>query len=199
MSAGKKLAAGFDPGGKSKGNKFGWCVASLRPWRVIGKGAASCADDAFCRASRIVGENCGNLVAAGVDAPLVWARDGGMREADKHVQEWGTAQAVNSIWGACLAQGFLLAKILETKHPECLITETNPKPLLEWLKRHSEVPDGVVERGDSEDVRDAVISAWAAAQVVGGHKGVNLYDRESESKIYRVSPRAVYWWPENPP
>ena len=195
MGATGKLVAGFDPGGKS-GNKFGWCVAEFRPWRVIAANGASCADDAFCRASQAVETHGGRLVAAGIDAPLTWARNGGQRKADKHVQQWGTASGVNSLWGACLVQGFLLAKVLEEKHPKCLITETNPKALLNCVSAAREALEGAWKEGESEDVRDAIVSAWAAAQASeSGRGGVNLYDGENKDQVYRVSAKAVYWWP----
>ena len=127
MTSKTNLAAGFDPGGK---NGFGWCVAQVCPWRVIGRGVVSCSDGAFAQAHQIIKQDGGNLAAAGIDAPLTWARNGGERESDKVVKRWGTALAVNTLRGACLVQGFLIIKALVEKHPNCLITETNPKPLL---------------------------------------------------------------------
>ena len=189
------LVAGFDPGGK---NSFGWCVAAIDPWRVVGRGVVSHANEACDGASEVLKAKNGNLVAAGIDAPLTWARDGGRRESDKHVEQWGTAMAVNSLRGACVVQGYLLAKALNKKHPRCLITETNPKPLLKYLKHNPDTEvanefDAVSFKvGESEHIRDAIVSAWAAYKALNSQS--NLY--KNDTKIYRFLDKAVYWWPE---
>lgn len=209
------LVAGFDPGGKKS---FGWCVAEVRPWRVIDYGVVSCAK-AACGVAFDAVKN-GNLVAAGVDAPLTWARDGGRRKSDEHIADWlrknaqhskGSVQAINSLRGACVVQGFLLAEALSRKYSKILFTETNPKPLRDCsnVKKSYE---GVRDKDQSDEawdhIQDAIVSAWAAAQARKaydkdwkGQVGLNLYDDENEDQIYRFpflnKKKTVYWWPDN--
>ena len=213
MTSNNDLVAGFDPGGK---NSFGWCVAEIDPKHVIrvieierdgdkAAGVASNADDALCKASRVIKAHGGKLLAAGIDAPLTWARDGGQRKADKYISDnfkKGSAQAVNSLWGACIVQGFLLAKALEKQYPKCLITEANPKPLWEYLKQTrgteytKKLCDGCWEEGEPDHTRDAIFAAWAAAAAKAQTGGCDLYKLKDEVKVYRFLDNAVYWWPE---
>lgn len=204
------LVAGFDPGGK---NSFGWCVAEVLPKRTIrvvttkqsvGAGLASNADEAFGKAHKVIKDSGGTLLAAGIDAPLTWARNGGQREADKRISKRfkSSAQAVNSLWGACLVQGFLLAKTLEEKYPDCLITETNPKPLWEYLKQTLGIKtarklcDTSWEKGEPDHIHDAIVSAWAAAAAKAQTGGCDLYSLKDEVEVHRILDNAVYWWPK---
>lgn len=43
-------------------------------------------------------------------------------------------------------------------------------------------------------IRDAIVSAWAAAEALNSRR--NLYELDDESQIYRIADKAVYWWPE---
>ena len=82
---------------------------------------------------------------------------------------------VNSLWGAVLVQGILLAKYLRNDDRNLRITETHPKALLCLLKAHDrskeleELLEGKgipVDGSKDEDCRDAVISAYAAWHMV---------------------------------
>lgn len=207
------LVAGFDPGGK---NSFGWCVVAVRPRRKMidaGKNLASNADDAFCKASQVIKSHGGSLRAVGIDAPLTWARNGGQRTADRHINNQhspNSALSVNSLWGACAVQGFLLAEALSREYPGILFTEANPKPLkdnpdaIKWYK-------DVWSEDEPDHIRDAIVSAWAAAQALKaygkgwkGQVGLNLYDCDDKAKIYHFpffdknKNKVVYWWPKKP-
>ena len=211
MASKNDLVAGFDPGGK---NSFGWCVATIDPWRVVGRGVVSYAKEACDEASKVIKDKNGNLVAAGIDAPLTWARNGRQRKADKRITEWlknsaqrrkGSAQAINSLRGACVVQGFLLAEALNHKYSGILITETNPKPLQDnpdAIKSYK----GVWKNGQPDHIHDAILSAWAASQARKaydkgwkGQVGLNLYNDEDEDQIYCLpfleKDKTVYWWP----
>jgi len=81
------------------------------------------------------------LAGAGIDSPLFWVANGD-RRVDQAVRAkmqalgarsvWGTVQSVNSLRGACLAQGILAAQLLRSRFPNIRITESHPKALL-WL------------------------------------------------------------------
>lgn len=194
----KCLVAGFDPGGQ---DKFGWCIARPSPWKFIKAGVADHAMDAFCKVKKAAAEQSGNwkLVAAGIDAPLYWSYTGRSRKSDKYVRQQikqksknpaGTVQAVNSLRGACLAQGIMLAAIIEKKYPACRITETHPKALLMACPEAEEPATG----DKNEHERDAIISAWAAAQSISNN-GRNLYDCENKKAIRDFLKEPWYWWP----
>ena len=198
MSQKHELVAGFDPGGKKK---FGWCVARIKPWKVIKAGCANHAAHALACAMECLTD--GDIVAAGIDAPLYWARNGASRKADNHVREQmkvagatkpeGTVQAANSLRGACLIQGFFLAKLIERAHPNCLITETHPKALLAVCKHNSLAR--INQQYENIDKRDAVISAWAAARAHQGD-GQDLFKRDANSAIHTFLKKTCYWWPK---
>ena len=185
----KEFVAGFDPGGQ--GN-FGWCLVELTDSLVaIDHGLVNCADEAFDKMKEHLD---GKLVAAGIDALLYWARGGGHRKSDKHVQRisGATVMASNSLQGACLIQGFLLAKRIESEYPDCMITETHPKALLK-------ISDGArkFENGEcSEDERDAMISAWAAAQCIRPGDKQNLFECDKKEDIHTFLKKTMYWWPD---
>ncbi len=195
----KCLVAGFDPGGKGK---FGWCIARPNPWEVIKVGVADHAVDAFCKVKYAAAERSGNwkLVAAGIDAPLYWPYTGQSRKSDEYIRKQiinrkksaGTVQAVNSLRGACLAQGVMLAAILEENCSACRVTETHPKALLEVCPEAKKVAEG--SDSATEHERDAVISAWAAARFISG-KGRNLYCCEDKKAIHVFLKKPWYWWP----
>jgi len=191
-----ELVAGFDPGGQGK---FGWCIAQPSPWKFIEMGIANHAKDAFCKVKVAVTKRNGKLIAAGIDAPLYWSLTGLSRESDKYIRQQinrkgaaGTVQAVNSLRGACLAQGFMLAAILEKEYPACRVTETHPKALWEVCPQAKEAAKSGHRATEHE--RDAVISAWAAAQSISD-KGRNLYCCEDKKAIHVFLKKPWYWWP----
>lgn len=191
-----ELVAGFDPG---RSDRFGWCIARPSPWKFIEAGVADHAVDAFCKVKKAVVEQSGKLVAAGIDAPLYWPYTGRSRESDKYIRQQinrkgsaGTVQAVNSLRGACLAQGIMVAAIIEKEYPSpaCRITETHPKALVAVYPGLKELAAG----DKNEHERDAIISAWAAAQSISNN-GRNLYDCEDKTAIHDFLKEPCYWWP----
>ena len=199
----KQFVAGFDPGGKAK---FGWCVAEFADSpNVIKKGAVACADEAFDEMHKSLNDTKGQLVAVGIDSPLYWMRNGKRRKADSHVWDAlkkessgassGMVQAVNSLRGACLIQGLFLATRIKCKYPDCVITETHPKVLLEISP---EVKDYVnqVPNICNEHERDAIISAWAAAQCLRPGDKQNLFKLDEEKDIHIFLKKTMYWWPK---
>jgi predicted nuclease with RNAse H fold len=130
--------------------------------------------------------HCGTpkIDAIGIDAPLFW-NAAGDRIADQLVRKaatrlgcsGGTVNAVNSLRGACLIQGMLIAMICRQRIARgILITEAHPKALL-WLvgkatRRHSptsislsdlsEYVVGNRVEGANDHERDATLGAIAA-------------------------------------
>jgi len=193
-----ELVAGFDPGGQGK---FGWCIAQTSPpnLSLIEAGIANHAMDAFCKVKKSVAEQSGELIAAGIDAPLYWPYTGQSRASDKYVRKQinpkskgsaGTVQAVNSLRGACLAQGIMIAAMIEKKYPACRITETHPKALLVVCPGAKQLAGD----GKTEHERDAIISAWAAAQYASNNRR-NLYDCKNKTAIHDFLKEPWYWWP----
>lgn len=161
------VVLGFDPGGSKA---FGWAVCRSDGQRlhVQRTGVVSEAEEALVAVSKILP----HVVAAGIDAPLFWARSGGRRadaivrkavQACGHAGASGTVQQVNSLRGACLVQGVLLGHLIHQSIPHALITEAHPKALL-WLLKTCELSDLVdgANPAASEHERDAVLAAYAA-------------------------------------
>ena len=126
---------GADPGGA---NAFG--VALLLANGSFESGVVSCADDAM----KWLHEKAETILAAGIDAPLWWSSGkSGERNADRFVRGrlheagakdvGGTVQSANSLRGAVLIQGVLLATALRRQWRELPITESHPKALLKSI------------------------------------------------------------------
>jgi len=127
----------------------------------------------------------GALVCAGIDAPLFWSRTGA-RNADIVVRRaireagapnaGGTVQDVNSLRGACLAQGMLAAIELRERFPGLPITEAHPKAL-RWL-----LPDVRDIAARSEHERDAMLASIAAWAVIHQPAGwTDLFSSEENT------------------
>ena len=203
----KQFVAGFDPGGRDKKKKpqFGWCVAEFADSpNVIKKGTVACADEAFHEMHKSLNDTKGQLVATGIDSHLYWMRNGKRRNADSIVWDalkkelpsatTGRVQAVNSLQGACLIQGFFLAKKIESNYPYCKITETHPKVLLEISPKVKDYVNQVPSICNEHE-RDAIISAWAAAKCFLHGGKPNLFCFENKKDIHAFLEETIYWWP----
>lgn len=209
------IVLGFDPGGISQ---FGWCVTEPGAGsrlRILESGNASCAADAHEHALQHVGDH-GAVSAAGIDSPLFWIATGD-REVDRIVRAamtdlgapnvHGTVQQVNSLRGACLAQGVMLAHLLRRDLPNVRVTESHPKALLWLLKvanRQRAVRDVTAgdladfvesnDRGLSDHERDAVLGAVAAFAMIRQVSGwLNL--AEVEQDPFTPAGAVEYWMP----
>ena len=132
-----ELYLGFDPGGIGQ---FGWAICSPEGelLRILHTGNADDAAGALQAVkSRLPFQ--ASIISAGIDAPLFWVANG-KRNADVLVRQaitelgadhpGGTVQQLNSLRGACLVQGILIAKLVMDEFPSIGITETHPKALL---------------------------------------------------------------------
>src|SRR5262245_2929900 len=152
---------GADPGGKKN---FG--IAVIREDSTYETKCVDCADEAI----DWIRELHGDIGGAGIDAPLWWSsRKSGDRKADEKLRKRGAGpiQSPNSLRGAILVQGVMLAARLRDVYLEVPITEAHPKALLRFFGK----PWGKVKERfglDGEDVldheRDAVLAALAARE-----------------------------------
>ena len=218
----RQLVAGFDPGGKKK---FGWCVAELNESRllIIKAGTTHRAEWAFKEVATFVSERNATLCAAGIDAPLYWSCSDPSRNADKHVMQCINMRdrstssdmpgvlAVNSLQGACISQGPIIAMMLERQYPKCVITETHPGALF-YILPEKEQQDAQrawetwKNNNESDEHQwDAIISAWAAIRTYTDSKESNIYDsdknlynRDKDNSIppYTFLEKTLYWWPK---
>ena len=126
MSEHRGLILGFDPGGEggSRG-KFGWSICetisgALQP--PIEAGLAKNAWDALNKVKDALKqddlEGGPPVIAAGIDAPLFWNQQGkrivdiNLKEDLKQSGKDNSVLHINSLQGACLAQGLLVGKHL---------------------------------------------------------------------------------------
>jgi predicted nuclease with RNAse H fold len=189
-------------------------VAVLRDDGTYETNTVSFADEA----AQWLGERGHEVVGAGIDAPLWWSSgDSGDRQADQWLRRHykisgGTVQPMNSLRGAALVQGVMLAVRLRQRQSHLSITEAHPKALLKalWRKASKAGPTWVevAERfglqgavlndtgGDHE--RDAVLAAVVARE---GSRGVWLRDLAGGRLPCEQDPASLawgpvnYWWP----
>jgi len=206
---------GADPGGA---NAFG--VALLGPDGSFESAVVSCADGAF----KWLEERTDSIEAAGIDAPLWWSSgESGDRHADRAIREklrrvnakdiGGTVQSANSLRGAVLIQGAMLAARLRDKFPKLPLTEAHPKALLKalwpdlsksgppWEKiaKHFQLEGSEPDDDDRKDKRDALLAAVAAREGAAGGWKCDLAKKRCafEQDPDRVPWGPVsYWWPE---
>ena len=149
----------------------------------------------------------GTVLGLGIDAPMWWsAAPGGGRRADARLRNAyaipsGTVQSVNSLRGAALAGGALLASRMRELYPGLQVTESHPKALLQALGL-----DGAASAtrfriqnrwGDEEHQRDAAVAAVCAREGFQGRWPVDLADvrdqREEDPKSYWLAPVSYFW------
>jgi predicted nuclease with RNAse H fold len=200
---------GADPGGK---DAFG--VALLEPNGSFRSSVVSCADEAVSWLKRT--DAC--ILAAGVDAPLWWSSGmSGDRKVDKFLRErfhisGGTVQPANSLRGAVLIQGVMLAIRLRKCFPSLAITESHPKALLKALKVDKNdqralwatISEQFILKGEAprtEHETDALLGAVAAREGSACAWTVDLAKRERETCEQDNASLpwgpVCYWWPDD--
>lgn len=156
----------------------------------------------------------GTPLGAGIDAPMWWsARASGDRKADVCLRRRygnvspGKVLAINSLYGAVLAQGAMLAVELRGRYPKLPITESHPglflrawgrcfdeKQRFDALKRGFKIH---AEPGISDHERDAVIAALAAREGFTRNWTNDLalkrFPEEQDPTTYWLAPMH-YWW-----
>jgi predicted nuclease with RNAse H fold len=189
---------GADPGGKGC---FG--VAILSDDGAFAVQCVDCADDAVAWMSR-------RPNGIGIDCPLWWSS---ARSADRLADKWlrakgvpsGTVQAANSLQGAALIQGAMLAFRARQRYGDVPITEAHPKALLHILGLRKSPWSAVATQFGllgpepmSEHECDAVIAAVAARN---GITGVWSRDLSVDRDPSELDPKQMwfgavsYYWP----
>ena len=162
---------GADPGGNRNGKPcFG--VAWLRKNGMFETAATDCAHSAF----RWIQKHSVTPSAIGIDCPLWWSSlKDGERQVDvlllrKYRENIGqSVQSVNSLPGAVLAQGMMLACEVRKHWHDTNITETHPKALRKAMHLNKEPWSTIAEKFDLDgpepetpDQLDALLSAAVA-------------------------------------
>ena len=198
-----KFWVGADPGGKGK---FGLAFLDETGKQLICDSVSS-VDEAI---AEIVCK--GAPLGLGIDAPMWWSsRETAGRRADERIRRKytkygmrsGTVQSANSLRGAALVGGAMLAFRIREKFPDTRITETHPKALLHALELDG---TGFAERFEvstgwnNEDERDALIGAVCAREGFEGRWPFDLAchrdDSEQDPFSYWLAP-IHYFWPED--
>ena len=191
---------GADPGGK---NNFGLAFLD-KAGEVLDCTTVSSVDEAVdqitCRDAPL---------GLGIDTPMWWSsRKGAGRKADnwlrrKYQIPSGTVQTVNSLKGAALVGGMLLAHRIREMFPDTRITESHPKALLLYALKLDGT--GFAEQfkipisWSNEHERDATIGAVCAREGFERRWTFDLarhrYDSEQDPFSYWLAPMN-YFWPE---
>ena len=190
---------GADPGGK--GN-FGLAF-------LDGSGGVRCCTvSSVYEAAEVIVER-GEPLGIGIDAPMWWsARSGGGRRADRWIRKnygiaSGTVQSANSLQGAVLIGGVLLAQKVREVFPSTPITESHPKALLlaygqsgeQFAEQHEVSTDW-----KNEHERDAVIAAVCAREGFEKRWSKDLAEArdrfEQDPLSYWLQP-IRYFWPND--
>jgi len=155
-------------------------------------------------------EGTGTPLGVGIDAPMWWsAVPGGGRRTDTRIRKAyripsGTVQSANSLRGAALVGGGLLASRMREASPGLRITESHPKALLMALKLDGAafaLRFGIQNTWvNDEHQRDAAVAAVCAREGFLGRWTVDLADDrdrlEQDPKSYWLAP-VSYFWPES--
>ena len=190
---------GADPGGN---NSFG--LAFLDASGELRCDTVSSVDDAV---KRLLFE--GTPLGLAIDAPMWWSsRRGAGRLVDERLRKRyhissGTVQSANSLRGAALIGGLMLAFRVREMFPNTRITESHPKALLKALRLHeSDFAEKfeLSKAWNNEHERDAAIAAVCAREGFEGHWTTDLaeyrYPSEQDPKSYDLAP-IYYYWPES--
>ena len=198
---------GADPGGKGS---FGVAL-------VDGSGETRCKTvSSVHEAVEWIIKEAGTPLGVGIDAPMWWsAVAGGGRRADERLRKAykissGTVQSVNSLCGACIAGGALLASLMREKFPDIRITESHPKALLKalLLDDTNDTNAAAIARRfrinnawSDDHQRDAAIAAACAREGFCNRWCVDLSKHrnklEQDPQNYWLAP-VSYFWPESP-
>lgn len=214
MKSKSEYLLSFDPGGKGK---FAWAIinSSLDPSSLITGTADNC-EQAFTHSLKSFS---GNLICIAIDSPMAWSYSG-VREVDNRINKIyaNSAQHINSLRGACLAQGIMLLSLIDRKFNsrknKVFVTETHPKFLKKLLRKTKDncKEENIIiklanenyrsfkhkrtDKSRYDDEHDAIIgllSAWAA--FTKPNAWINLLEYE-EDEYLPLGFRPQYWMPK---
>lgn len=227
-----EVVVGLDPGGRGA---FGWCVAAngpALPLRVLATGVGSYFPEVRNQLRDAIG---GCAVAGfGIDAPLYWCQiqqRKHARDVDKRVRAaleslrsgaGASVQAVNTLQGACIALGLMVARELLDPEVQAFlsastrtaprITEAHPTALFRLLDasaaqlpgkelRDRRLPPHLAgppatDRDKGQHQRDATLAAITAWAMVNAAPGWRNIRPPVEPHVVDFLPtRAEYWMP----
>ena len=189
---------GFDPGGK---NAFGWAVLKALDGslRYLNSGTCSDARSAFDSVTLPGGAIPS---AVGVDSPLYWEA-GEERQADKDIREalkkagkpTSTVIHVNSLRGACLVQGALVANLAAEAWLDTRITEAHPKALVHLWPATNAFITLLPSHVKNEHEIDAAVAAYSAYMYLGDSLGEKDLTRNIVTRFPRFRCQVGYWFP----
>ena len=197
---------GFDPGGKGEGTpknprKFGWsiCLDSPCKPRLLSSGTAGYAREVYDQVlEALPGNAC--VRASGIDAPLFWPLHAWDRQVDltirraliKKGDQTTSVQHINSLAGADLAQGILLAELLRQ-------TPRLRSPKISRGELDDLVQDaGNIQGPDKEHREDAILAAyaaWAMHHQRPGWRNLLIGETPPLYSPYREKRDIGYWMP----
>ena len=150
----------------------------------------------------------GKPLGLGIDAPMWWsACEGAGRRTDARLRKRygipsGTVQSGNSLRGAALIGGALLASRLREEFPALRITESHPKALLLAMgldEAQFAARFDIEARWRNGHERDAAVAAVCAREGFEGRWPTDLAKQRDRSEqnpqAYWLAPMA-YFWPE---
>ena len=198
-----QLWVGADPGGKGR---FGLAFVHVSGWLCCD--TVSSVEEAVKRIVR-----AGMPLGIGIDAPMWWsAGPGAGRCADARLRKryglsGGTVQSGNSLRGAALIGGALLASRVREKFPSVRITESHPKALLGafgWSELGFAKEFRIPMAWSDDHQRDAAIAAVCAREGFEDRWSTDLakkhrYACEQNPQTYWLKPMHYFWpedWPE---
>jgi predicted nuclease with RNAse H fold len=190
---------GFDPGGNEA---FGWAVLRTQGTITELVKSGTCSDaHAASEAAKIFATSA--PIAIAIDAPLFWV-NAGDRKADARVRKMvcaaggssGTVSHVNSLRGACLAQGILVTKIAVESWPNALVTEAHPKALLRVSPATRQFAGSLSKQTANEHERDAAIAAYTACAFAEQREGWHDLSLLETNPFFPAGKSAVYWFPK---
>ena len=190
---------GFDPGGSQA---FGWAVLSEENAELTLSAAGTCSDAREAlKMAKLACPSAPKAIA--VDAPLFWVQVGD-RNSDKVVRKLvcasggsgGTVGHVNSLRGACLVQGILVARLAVEAWPLAKVSEAHPKALLAVSSNTREFATTVAASAKTEHERDAALAAFTAYKFATASDGWHDLAACEKSPHNPVGSPVSYWFPK---
>jgi predicted nuclease with RNAse H fold len=189
---------GFDPGGK---RAFGWAVLMFSNGRLSQMSTGTCSGSS--QAVLAANSMCPSPpFGVAIDAPLFWTVEGD-RQADAVVRKMvcaaggssGTVSHVNSLRGACLVQGVLVARLAAETWPHAQISEAHPKALLKVSRAARLFAETIASQTQSEHERDSALAAFTAFQLVSGSNGWKDLAKSESKPYFTIGKPVAYWFP----
>lgn len=189
---------GFDPGGI---HAFGWCVLHVEGHANTPNLLTGTCSNAASAVGAVRNAASNTPSRVGIDSPMYWSPSGD-RAADRAVRKQvisaggssGTVGHVNSLRGACLAQGIMAGELIRKLWPSIPITESHPKALLRVCPEASSFVDKFNFVNEHE--RDAAIGAYSALLWDDNSDGWrDLRQIEQDPFDLITDPPPAYWFP----